>query len=384
LNWLLTYWYISWSVAIGIVLLAFAYRWLNHRRGGQIIIQEVDLNGRPIDPEPGKKMARKSMFTLRAGAHNVVRKNKEDNVVVALHRQYAEFGEKAPNEGFYRLQALFPTASDNVIHTIMECSPHEEAAVYRLLLLGYPMNKLTNYQYLAYAGRRHRMEKKAKLRKQREEALAREAARRQAEGVSTTRANRVPKGKTAAVSAARPGPAPNGKKSVRSTTAVHGVIKQGANKKQAITVVPHSTELVAPRPNSGKGKAKAAAATGGKPGAAGPIRPNAAGQPNGKPLGPANGKPGSQVSFADSNGANKGPQQQQQQRPAAKITVAPATGGGDGRKSPNPPAVVPGQTAAARLPQQPQGGGGANGGNRAPAELAAKAGPPGGLAAKKS
>jgi hypothetical protein len=34
----------------------------------------------------------------------------------------------------------------------MACSPHEEAAVYRLLLLGYEMRKLADYKFLAFAG----------------------------------------------------------------------------------------------------------------------------------------------------------------------------------------------------------------------------------------
>lgn len=72
--------------------------------------------------------------------------------------------------------------SPPLVIQIMACSPHEEAAVYRLLLLGYPMNKLTDYKFLAYAGRKHRQEKKAMLRKLHEEALAQAEAQKQARG----------------------------------------------------------------------------------------------------------------------------------------------------------------------------------------------------------
>lgn len=58
----------------------------------------------------------------------------------------------------------------------MKCSPHEEAAVYRLLMLGYAMRKFNDYKFLAYAGRHHRLEKKRAARAQRHEVIQRQRA----------------------------------------------------------------------------------------------------------------------------------------------------------------------------------------------------------------
>lgn len=66
-----------------------------------------------------RKTARKSMFTLGRNRHNQIRKDeKQHAVVVKLNKHMADSGELAPNEGFYRLQALFPTANDAVLHTV--------------------------------------------------------------------------------------------------------------------------------------------------------------------------------------------------------------------------------------------------------------------------
>eukprot|EP00730_Choanoeca_flexa_P016800 TRINITY_DN8006_c0_g1_i2.p1 TRINITY_DN8006_c0_g1~~TRINITY_DN8006_c0_g1_i2.p1 ORF type:complete len:909 (+),score=143.27 TRINITY_DN8006_c0_g1_i2:91-2817(+) len=147
-SWLLNYWYITWSIAVVLVAFPFITRHLNYRKGGRIKIAE----------------RRKSHFqTMRRP--DGVKKDRNNNIIVELHRQKASSGQDAPNEGKYRLRAMFPSATDEVLQTVMACSPHEEAAVYRLLLLGYEMRKLADYKFLAFAGKRYRQDMK-KLRAQ--------------------------------------------------------------------------------------------------------------------------------------------------------------------------------------------------------------------------
>eukprot|EP00050_Salpingoeca_kvevrii_P003604 m.228838 g.228838 ORF g.228838 m.228838 type:complete len:1124 (+) comp10856_c0_seq29:1917-5288(+) len=55
----------------------------------------------------------------------------------ALHER--EVLEKR-RQGFRRVRRMFPTASEHVLRGVMAASPHEEALVFRMLLLGYPLD----------------------------------------------------------------------------------------------------------------------------------------------------------------------------------------------------------------------------------------------------
>ncbi|EDQ84835.1 uncharacterized protein MONBRDRAFT_29860 [Monosiga brevicollis MX1] len=175
LEWLLDYWYITWSVAVGLVLMAFGMRACQRRQGGRIIIKERS------------SFQFLTMRKRRESAPNAVRRDKNKNVVVVLHQQQAASGEGAPKEGMYRLRALFPDAPSEVLATVMACSPHEEAAVWRLLVLGYEMRKLSDYKFLAYAGRQYRKDlRKHNLERRKqanEEADRRAQAHRAADAV---------------------------------------------------------------------------------------------------------------------------------------------------------------------------------------------------------
>lgn len=85
-------------------------------QGGRIIISEA---GGEVSSKGGKK-PRMSMATMSRG-HNQVRVNRKTHeVMIKLARHYDESGERAPNEGFYRLRSMFPTADDHVLHTVRE------------------------------------------------------------------------------------------------------------------------------------------------------------------------------------------------------------------------------------------------------------------------
>ena len=104
------------------------------------MIEEKDAEKRSLWQTFARRRSKK-------GGH--VKRNRRDNkIVVELERQV----ETPPNEALYRLHTLFPSAPNKVIQTVIKCSPHEEAAVFRLLHLGYAMRKLEDYKFLAYAG----------------------------------------------------------------------------------------------------------------------------------------------------------------------------------------------------------------------------------------
>ena len=59
-----------------------------------------------------------------------------------------------PNEAMHRLKALFPSAEPRALDTVIKHSPHEEAAVARLLTLGYKMRMMQDYKALTFAAKR--------------------------------------------------------------------------------------------------------------------------------------------------------------------------------------------------------------------------------------
>eukprot|EP01147_Barroeca_monosierra_P000097 gene97-3490_t len=145
LDWIIEHWYVTWAVLVGVTIGAFGMRAMSRNKGGRIVIKETEK--------------RKSLWqTLRSSKRRgaVKRDKKHNQIVVELEKQ----NETPPNEALYRLKALFPHASDNVLHTVIKCSPHEEAAVFRLLNLGYAMRKLDDYKFLAFAGKKFRQDQR--------------------------------------------------------------------------------------------------------------------------------------------------------------------------------------------------------------------------------
>ncbi|EGD80043.1 hypothetical protein PTSG_10317 [Salpingoeca rosetta] len=146
LDWIISHWYITWAVLVGITLGAFIMRAYSRKQGGRIVIKEKDTDERK---SLWQTLARRS----KRGGH-VKRDRQKNKVVVELQRQT----DTAPNEALYRLKTLFPAAPDHVMQTVIKCSPHEEAAVFRLLHLGYAMRKLDDYKFLAFAGKKFRQD----------------------------------------------------------------------------------------------------------------------------------------------------------------------------------------------------------------------------------
>eukprot|EP00049_Salpingoeca_infusionum_P002017 m.52975 g.52975 ORF g.52975 m.52975 type:complete len:961 (-) comp11345_c0_seq2:160-3042(-) len=162
IEWLITHWYVSWSVLVGVTIIVFSIRFVNRRKGNKIVIREKAAT-----------LKRGFSFkTMLRKKENVVKKQRDGKgVLVELRRKSAvDFGENAPNESLYRLKALFPTVTDTVAHEVIRLSPHEEAAVFRLLHLGYPMRDLKHYSFLAYAGKRFKKEQRRLRREQLERA----------------------------------------------------------------------------------------------------------------------------------------------------------------------------------------------------------------------
>lgn len=78
-------------------------------QGGRIEIKESGTS---------PKDRKQSLFTLSRGHNRVRVDRKKGDIVMNLAPKLAESGEKAPNEGFYRLRALFPEAADDTLHTV--------------------------------------------------------------------------------------------------------------------------------------------------------------------------------------------------------------------------------------------------------------------------
>ena len=64
------------------------------------------------------------------------------------------FGTKKKDLAFARLHVLFPQAKEKVLKDMIEMSPHEEAAVARLLTLGYNMWMVEDYKLLNFGAKK--------------------------------------------------------------------------------------------------------------------------------------------------------------------------------------------------------------------------------------
>eukprot|EP00051_Salpingoeca_urceolata_P016028 m.210977 g.210977 ORF g.210977 m.210977 type:complete len:1408 (+) comp18570_c2_seq2:346-4569(+) len=168
-QWVWDYWYVMWGLGIGIVLVAFCLRWsygreeltIKARTASRRFLHTIRRSGRkaktaadrPVGRQPQqwdkkelKKLAHRG-HAARAGT----RAHDPRKIVVELEERRKS---STRNHAVLRLAALFPTARPNVLRQLVGMSPHEEAAVGRLIMLGYPMRLLDDYKLLAYAHKR--------------------------------------------------------------------------------------------------------------------------------------------------------------------------------------------------------------------------------------
>lgn len=131
LGWIVSNWYIVISVEVGCALMAFFIRWYARRKGGRITFQRA------------KTIRQKLMRGGTAGGtknQHIVRTDKTGGVIVEVERKKAS--DYVADAALHRLQVLFPSTPSVVVSRIIKSSPHEEAAVFRLLHLGYPMHMI--------------------------------------------------------------------------------------------------------------------------------------------------------------------------------------------------------------------------------------------------
>lgn len=77
-------------------------------------------------------------------------------------RHEDHFDANLKDTAYSRLKVLFPKAPEKVLRDMIVLSPHEEAAVARLLVLGYAMWCVTDYKLLRFAAKKlknHRVER---------------------------------------------------------------------------------------------------------------------------------------------------------------------------------------------------------------------------------
>lgn len=150
-NWAVEHWYVTYGIALGVVVLAFLLRCSYQLKDTS---QYVKKHIRDF----GSKAAR----VLRPRQSQVQAHGQKSAEEQAKFKQMAVFLEESErlrssklvvssDEAFHRLTALFPHTPERVLREMIKASPHEEAAVQRLLTLGHPMRLVKDYKELVYA-----------------------------------------------------------------------------------------------------------------------------------------------------------------------------------------------------------------------------------------
>jgi hypothetical protein len=156
LSWAWKYWYIILGFEAFILMVAFCLRC--GKENGQAVQNFARRRNREISGTVkrrafgglsvrGKKSAESGQDEITNLA--MVRAEGE-----GLRRKSAIFGTRKKNLAFARLHVLFPQAKENVLKDMVEMSPHEEAAVARLLTLGYNMWMVEDYKLLNFGAKK--------------------------------------------------------------------------------------------------------------------------------------------------------------------------------------------------------------------------------------
>lgn len=163
-SWIWDNWYFVLAFESAIAFIAFAMRCQS--KGTQ---QTKDfVKNRLQGDEFSKTIKRRAFVSTRRGKGSKAKAKKKRNstwreiaVLKAegeqLRRTSEIFGgEKRANLAFYRLRVLFPFSKEGVLRQMVALSPHEEAAVARLLILGHAMWEVTDYKLLNYQAKKNK------------------------------------------------------------------------------------------------------------------------------------------------------------------------------------------------------------------------------------
>jgi hypothetical protein len=140
-RWLTDNWWIVLSIEAGIVLLAFLVRCTTRvdtsgfYAGIKKRAQSLHRSARRKSAQPETAAARTDLSPRMLKVHI----NARDAVAVSKKRA-EQLEHDLVVDGFRRLALLFPLAPFETLEAIVAASPHERAAVWRLLQLGYGLD----------------------------------------------------------------------------------------------------------------------------------------------------------------------------------------------------------------------------------------------------
>eukprot|EP00040_Diaphanoeca_grandis_P001861 m.19821 g.19821 ORF g.19821 m.19821 type:complete len:990 (+) comp12631_c0_seq1:399-3368(+) len=171
-GWIWDHWYIILAVEASVILLAFVLRWSSNKADASQFIHSEFINniGKTLKRNLGTTTKNGKLKTLKSKRlqrrADRKQKVKELAIVIGQSRQLVlkkkqEKIELRKGAALVRLKCLFPYTDKTIIQQMITISPHEEAAVARLLALGHAMWKIQDYKTLRYAVKRMQKNKKA-------------------------------------------------------------------------------------------------------------------------------------------------------------------------------------------------------------------------------
>lgn len=145
ISWVADNWWIVLLVAFGSVSMAFLMRFTYHRRRTLIQAMSHEMRklqrntsqfaphhrARNLHPRAGTRAQRRTPIPLRLS-------RQQTQAVKTKLQQRNDHSKR--REGNKRLKALFPDTPRNILLHVASLSPHEPAAAYRLLQLGYGLD----------------------------------------------------------------------------------------------------------------------------------------------------------------------------------------------------------------------------------------------------
>jgi primosomal protein N' len=160
-KWIVGSWYYLYAAVIFILLVACCMRWQERKRdAGVFVSAQIKTMGtivkRAITPRAMSVRFTKEKKALPKATKPADAKWKEMAIFLEEQNkdQKNKLKDRDVDEGLHRLQVMFPHTRADVIRQMMKLSPHEEAAVLRLLHLGHPMWKIPDYKLLSVASKR--------------------------------------------------------------------------------------------------------------------------------------------------------------------------------------------------------------------------------------
>eukprot|EP00039_Didymoeca_costata_P030934 m.32244 g.32244 ORF g.32244 m.32244 type:complete len:964 (+) comp8391_c0_seq2:184-3075(+) len=162
IDWVWENWYVVFIIETIIILLAFLLRCT---RNSEVKKTKKFVRGR-LKREDSEVRRRAGLVKTRRQSRADTRQNKGETwqQLAVLKAQAAgqrrlsqiEVEDRQKGLAYFRLKTLFPKAKWPVIRKMVALSPHEEAAVARMLALGYSMWLVPDYKMLNFAAKRFR------------------------------------------------------------------------------------------------------------------------------------------------------------------------------------------------------------------------------------